>query len=1076
MKKQILFFLLFTFSCSVNLLAQDRKVSGRVTAAEDGAGLPGVSVQLKGTNSGTTTDASGNYTIAVPDKGILKFSFIGLVSKEVNITSSSVINVQLISNTQQLSEVVVTGVGTATDKRRLAISVESITSDKLPMVSTASIDQALVGKIAGAQIFSSSGSPGTPVSIQLRGVNTLLGGTGPLIMVDGVEMSSTGLNSIDPSSIERVEVVQGAASATIYGAQGANGVIQIFTKKGKVGKIKIDFSSSVSFDSPLNIGNLRQPQTHAFNTDAQGNILDNSGKIMTQDALGVFTSPTWSLNDPNSNANKPYIGNVKYNDHIASIFRNAKTVNNAIAISGANEKADYSVHLSRLSQESTINGQLDRYNLSANVGVEITDKLSARFVTQLITSNNSTDNTSNSGISSAMYTYPFVDFNFKDADGNSTLRYGVGAGANSSNPLYRFQYQTYSTVGVDVVPSINLNYRPIKFLTLDYKYNINHSREDFIRISRNQEANKLSAKNNYSVGEGLTGGIQQIFTRKTNQNSLFTATINTDFEKDFGLNIPIITTTQIAFDWRKQQFNRSYLNFIGLPPFDYNSVTGKIVVNGAQAQANNASEYEDKFITYGYFVNQRFEYGEIAGISGGFRADYSSVFGDSEAPFFFPRGDAYLRLSKFDFFKNAIPVFNEFKIRAAYGEAGLQPVSYFFDFGATGAPNHYLRTTTLLPGTTNNGGYLAINSTVANPGLKVEISKETEFGVDLDLFPSKSGNWFNNVGASFTAWNRKGTNIVWPSQLAPSSGSNSLQNNYIDLSSRGIQFSVNASIYKSENFKWDFVTAFGTQKTFVDRIADGKELPLNWVSAATYVLKEGEEIGTVYGYKALTSFDQKNPEGKPYLTGDASKYELVDGRVVEKATKNVFFTSDKYALGTTNPDFTSSFTNTLKFKNYLTFSFQFDWISGAKTYNQTKEWMYSEGLHGDYDRPVTINGQTGAWSAYYKSFYDASESNGTKDYFLENSSFVRLRNVSVGFDMVKLFKTKFTDRMLLTVTGRNLLTFTKYTGFDPEASNNVGGNGGASTTAAPQSALQRGLDFWSNPNFSSVQVSLNVGF
>jgi TonB-dependent starch-binding outer membrane protein SusC len=1076
MKKQILLCLLFTLSFGANLLAQDRKVSGKVTSAEDGTGLPGVSVQIKGSNNGTTTDGSGNYSIAVPDKGILKFSFVGLVPKEVNITTSSVINVQLISNTQQLSEVVVTGVGTATDKRKLAISVESITSDKLPMVSNASIDQALVGKIAGAQIFSSSGSPGTPVSIQLRGVNTLLGGTGPLIMVDGVEMSSTGLNSIDPSSIERVEVVQGAASATIYGAQGANGVIQIFTKKGKVGKVKIDVSSSVSFDSPLNIGNLHQPMTHGFNTDAQGNVIDNNGKIMSQNALGVFTSPTWSLNDPKTNANKPYVGNVKYYDHVAQIFKNAKTINSAISVSGANEKTDYAVHLSRLSQEGTIDGQLDRYNLSANIGIQFSDKFSARFVTQLISSDNTTNNTSNAAISSAMYTYPFVDFNFRDADGISTLRWGPGAGANSSNPLYRFQYQSYSTTGVDVIPSINLNYRTNKFLTLDYKYSINHSREDYIRTSRNQEGNKLSVQNNYSVGEGLTGGKQEVFTTKTNQNSLFTATVNTDFEKDFGMSIPIVTTIQFAFDWRKQQFNRNYLNFIGLPPFDYNPNNGNIVVNGAQAQANNASEYEDKFITYGYFVNQRFEYGELAGISGGFRADYSSVFGDAKEPFFFPRGDAYLRLSKFDFFKNAIPAFNEFKIRAAYGEAGLQPVSYLFDAGATGAPNHYLRITTLQPGTTNNGGYLAVNSTVANPGLKVEVSKETEFGLDFDLSPSKSGSWFNNLGIDFTVWNRKGTNIVWPSQLAPSSGSNSLQNNYIDLSSRGIQFSVNASIYKSDNLKWDFVTAFGTQKTFVDRIEDHKDLPLNWVSAATYVLKEGEEIGTVYGYKALTSFDQKNAEGKPYLTGDASKYELVDGRVVEKATKNVKFTSDKYALGTTNPDFTASFTNTFKFKDYLTFGFQFDWISGAKTYNQTKEWMYSEGLHGDFDIPVTINGQNGAWSAYYKSFYDAAESNGTKDYFLENSSFVRLRNVSLGFDLAKFFKAKFTDRLQLTVTGRNLLTFTKYTGFDPEASNNVGGNGGASTTAAPQSALQRGLDYWSMPNYKSVQVSLNIGF
>ncbi len=171
---------------------------------------------------------------------------------------------------QQLSEVVVTGTGVATDRRKLAIAVESITGDKLPQAPNASIDQALVGKIAGAQINSVSGSPGAPVSIQLRGINTLSGGTSPLIMVDGVQVGVTNIGQLDLSNVERIEVVQGAAAATIYGAQGANGVIQVFTKKGKTGAMKIDFSARISTDALINDGDLHQPLHHLFYNECCG--------------------------------------------------------------------------------------------------------------------------------------------------------------------------------------------------------------------------------------------------------------------------------------------------------------------------------------------------------------------------------------------------------------------------------------------------------------------------------------------------------------------------------------------------------------------------------------------------------------------------------------------------------------------------------------------------------------------------------------------------------------------------------------------------------------------------------------
>src|SRR5690349_3858914 len=188
-------FLLFLFAIAIvvgTANAQSRMVSGKVSSAEDGGGLPGVNVVLKGTTNGTVTDADGNYRLNVPDgNAVLMFSFIGLQSQEVAVGERSTVDVALTLDVQQLSEVVVTGSGVAVEKRKLAIAVESVSSDKLPAAPTASIDQALVGKIAGAQISSVSGTPGAPVQILLRGINTLQRGTQPMILLDGVQLYNT---------------------------------------------------------------------------------------------------------------------------------------------------------------------------------------------------------------------------------------------------------------------------------------------------------------------------------------------------------------------------------------------------------------------------------------------------------------------------------------------------------------------------------------------------------------------------------------------------------------------------------------------------------------------------------------------------------------------------------------------------------------------------------------------------------------------------------------------------------------------------------------------------------------------
>jgi TonB-linked SusC/RagA family outer membrane protein len=1052
----------------LSIRAQERVVSGKVTAAEDGLALPGVNVVLKGTTNGSVTDSEGNYKLTVPSSGgSLVFSFIGLSTQEVQIGDKSVIDVQLNLDVKQLSEVIVTGTGVPTERQRLAIAVESVSGDRLPQAPTGAIDQALVGKIAGAQIATVSGNPGAPVSIQLRGINTLNGGTQPLLMVDGVEMAATALNSLDLNNVERVEVIQGAAAATQYGAQGANGVIQIFTKKGKAGAMKVEASTRMSTDQLLNIGNVHQPLNHSFVTDANGDIVNTKGKLLIQDSYGDWPNLTWK-NDASALNNKPYKDNTQYYDHIKQLFHTATTYNNHIGLSGGKEGSDYSVSLSNNVQESLINGKLSRTNLTTNLGFDISKKIKFRFTTQLVYTNNGV-NPISPPISSAMYMYPFADFNYRDANGNHLFKY-TAAGANNSNPEYYFQYQNFSNKTIDVIPNLNLHYNINKVFSLDYKVGVNYSTSNYARTSANQSGNALSVLNNYFVGESLNGGIAKQTTDRYNINSLVTALAKVDLDKDLHLGIPITSTTQGLFDYRSYFFHRQYATYTGLPSYVPASGT-----NGAQAQANSVTEWNDKFVTYGFLVNQKFEFRDIAGVSAGFRSDYASTFNESKTPFTFPRGDAYFRLSKLGFWDALSGFLPEFKLRTAYGQAGIQPVNYFQDLSGS-APNHFMRTTALGLGRDEGGSYLSANPVIANPKLKVENSIEQEFGVDLGIAPNKDGAWFNYLSASFTVWNRQGKDIIWQRPLAISAGATNIWDNYLNFKSNGAQFSLTADMYTSSDFNWDLVINYGNSKSFVTTILDHRDIPLVWGSAATYTLKEGQQIGTIYGYKALTSVDQQNAAGVNYIDpAKAGKYEIVDGRVVESASRRVQFTPDKYFLGNTTPKFNSAFINTFTYKDFLTLTVQIDWVYGMKTYNQTKEWMYSEGLHGDFDKSVSFkSGESGPYTAYYKSFYDASESNGTKDYFLENSSFARLRNLALGFDFARFFKIGKINKLQLMLTGRNLATITKYTGFDPEANNNT--QGSSTGTAASQVAGQRGLDYWAFPNTKSYQVGLNIGF
>lgn len=1069
MRKKLLSFCAMLL-CILSSYAQTT-VTGKVTD-DKGAGIAGATILEKGTRNGTSAGSDGAFSLKIKSGATLVISALGFETKEVKASAS--VTVQLTTDVKALSEVVVTGVGVATSKKKLPISVETINGEKLNSATTGTqnLAQALVGKVAGAQITSKEGTPGAPLNILLRGVNSLRGGTGPMILVDGLEVRATDLGALDLNNVERVEVVEGAASSTIYGAQGANGVIQIFTKKGKAGQTNIDFSSSYGISNFLNVGNLHQATTHGFKTDANNNVVDANGVILGIKPDGTLTAGVnsagvtqgglvWLSTNPSTDGSKPYNQNLKYYDHLDQLFGPAARTSSSLSISGGAQKNDFALTLSHSEEESVIkdNGVLKRTNLTANIGTELFKGFKIRSITQLVYQNNNFNPYFTAGVSGtffrALNTSPFFDFNWKDANGD--YAYALNASpvsVNGYNPNYYKEYSFGSDETIDVIQNIQASYKVNRFLDLEAKYGINYEKEQVNQVYKNQTQNiNIISRSVSGIGgfNGKEGSIFNYLYNTTFQNALTTATLHFDLQKDLHLKLPVAWSTQVGYDYRKNVFKQYNTSGDGLQLYPiYN-------MNQTATQVIN-SDFVRPFVTFGTYLSQSLDYGNIAGIQGGFRSDFSSAFGQGSTAQTFYTGKGYIRLSQFNFWNSLSKVISEFKIRGSYGEAGIQP----------GAFDRYVTLNTRTIGTN-----LAFTTPTVqnNPKLNVEVSKETELGADISFNLGK-GKFFTNATLSGTVWKRTSNDVIYQVDAPPSSGGAGYLTNSFTLSSKGVTFILNLNVVRTKDFNWDFTANFNQQNSQIDAISTGQ--PIIVTSGAgygNYVLQAGSRIGQLYGLKTFRDVNQTKQDGTLYIDkANAGKYQVVNGTLVDTATKGIMFTNENYAYGDPNPKFNMAFINNVTYKGF-TLGFQFDWVYGSHLYNQMKEWMYRDGIHGDYETKLTINGQTGAWANYYTSAYADmwgsinGARNSIKDYYFEDASFLRLRSVSLGVDVLRYVKIKYFKKLQFVITGRNLVTFTHYTGMDPETSS---GN--------TNSGFDRGVDYATTPNNKTYQVGLNIGF
>lgn len=1037
MKRFLLSALLFLAGTAA-VFAQ-RSITGSITD-ENGDPLIGATVLVKGTSTGTVTDIDGNFSLNVPEDGkVLQFSYTGYAAQEVSLTPANDYSIQMETSAFLATEVVVTGTGIATDRRRTAISVEAISSEDLPQVASGSIDQALVGKVPGAYIQQSSGQPGQQANIILRGINSL-SGTTPMIMIDGIQISTDNnfngaartvtsrLADIDFSNVERIEIVQGAAASTIYGAQGANGVIQIFTKKGVKGKPRISLSSSIGTANPLR-GEFGYAERHAYQTDANGFMVGGDGGRLGRNDFGVWRRP---LLKTDADAKTDQLYQEETYDLVDQVFKSdIRNYRTSLSVSGGSDAITYAVTGTFTEQESAIRGRNQRFNLGTRIGFEPFRGFNVNLGVGLIKGDNNTGEitgTNNvfSALGAVSTTYPFIDLTFRNADG---FLIANPTGDNSVNPLFTETYRRRQTTLYRAIPNINLNWNVNEFLELDYKYGLDYYRDDFQDFIDNQ-ALIIGASSQGGI-DPLVGRIDKRLREGILQNSILSAFLR------FGSDDNIASTTQLAFDWRKRNFSDVRAQGTGLPV--YQPVTLRA------AEQSFIDEFRSEFVTYGLLVNQRAEWQGKIGVSAGVRADYSSAFGEGSDPFVFPRGDIYLRLSEFDFWspKTSIP---EFKLRAAYGQAGVQPGA--FD-----------RIRTLDAGQLGAGGYLAPQIDQTNPLLGVQVSKELEAGMDASFtLGGRPSGFFSYLNLSATYWDRTSEDVIRQIGVAPSTGATTLLDNAITLESSGWQVSLQKAVYDSPSFTWSWTTNFTRQQTVLAAISNGVDIPVD----DNFILTPGELLGTFRGVQILTDVNQRRADGTPYLENPGD-YEVVpeSGYVVNSATRQVAFTDEVVTIGNGLPDFNISFINNFTIGRYLRLGFQFDWVSGFQIYNRTRQWGYRDNLHADVDDPITINGETGAFLSYYRSLYNTNLANS---HFVEDGSFLRLRNANIGFDLGQAFNIPGFSRLELELSGFNLLTFTSYQGFDPEAASDL------------NDPTRIGLDQYAFPNSRIFQVGVNAVF
>lgn len=1012
-------------------------VQGTVTDANTGELLPGVNVVIQELQTGSSTNIDGEYEIPNVPEGTytLAVTYVGYQSytNEIDVGNSTVTqNIELQQDIFGLEEIVVTGVGSGTETTKLGFSVSKVGEAELAEVPATDPGNALRAKIPGITVVQASGDPASSPDIRLRGSTSISGDQAPLIIVDGV-ITSGSLRDINMEDVESIEVVKGAAASSIYGSLAGNGVIQIITKRnaGKVDEPEITIrseygQSEIADDYPL-------ATTHPYPNDY---VLDETGQYIVE-------WPGFNNYDEDRRWDNEYP--VLY-DNVDALFTGQPYNTNYFSLANSSENVNYLVSFENMTQGGVLEPVDDykRNTFRVNADFIPNDDFTASFSGSYINVETPDFEDEEQGqgdnyFYSVLTSEPFLDMTERSEDGsfsNNPTGYAVQS-SNWQNPLYVAQNRNYSFDRDRIIAGLNLKYDLADWISVNARQSLDKSylqREQYFPVGYQTPTPDATVNDGYEW-------------RRATQNS--TAVSEFWFEatqayEDFNVR----AIAKYLYE------NRSY-EWFEAEGSEY--VTQGIRDIGSLANDTyGIDSYQEDIRAENFFLNLDVDYQDKIIASGLIRRDGSSLFGSEERWQTYFRGSLAYRITEdFD-----LPNINEWKVRASYGTSGNRPPfeAQYETYSAT--------STGISP------------DVLGNNEIKPSTVAEIEFGTNIAFL-----NRFN-FEANYALTNVTDDYLDVP--LSSVAGFTTQWQNIGEIESSSLEFALSGQIINNRDMSLALNLSWDTYSQEITDLGDVPPYTRDLAAAALplFRVEEGESYGAMYGNKVLTSVNDLtvvdgeviNPGGMD-VNGDgsitANDFEVNQhGYVIPAGThgtpdEQVIYQADESGepsstkIGDTVPDFKTGISANFRYKGFGVYAL-LDMVSGGDVYNYTKQLLYFNARHADFEK-FAEQGFDPTYNDASSAIYNLSNASS---YFVEDASYVKLREVAVSYTFGPEILGSLAgtiDEIKVSVTGRNLLTFTDYTGWDPEV-------------ALRTNATNFRLDEYAYPNYRTFSGTVQVRF
>jgi TonB-linked SusC/RagA family outer membrane protein len=1025
---------------SISVQAQVREISGKVTIAEDGSSLPGVSVRVKGTSTGAVTSPEGTYRIQVPgNSSILVFTFMGFSVKEVTVGTQSTINVAMDTDSKQLQEVIVTtGFGITRQQKSLGYAAQGVNTDELNINRQPNILNALQGKIAGATISSVGGGPGQGANIRIRGINSIdaSASNDPLYVIDGVQIdnststqgagSGTNVRSvgnrasdINPDDIETINILKGGAATAMYGLRGSNGVVLITTKKGKTNEVRTNFSSTYGLE---NIN-----KTPAVQTEYTAGILG----VYTPVGLG----PAWGPTIAEAKAIDPTHPDFLYENY-KNAFDTGSQLRNTVSVTGGSDAVKIFSSVSQFNHDGML-PFTDYQNLSARLNTDI--KISPKIIAGMnLSYNNSGGYRFDADRYGESLTYFSGRWDVRDyINENGTQRW-----RGTNNPIFGAATNRLRDNVNRFIGGANFGYSPTSWLNFNYRLGI-----DSYTDARKRTAPGRLGIPGEAVYDNADGFVGEYLTQYRAINSTFIATASKQITKDIN--------GTLRFGYELYDRSAKDYGVLGSVLSIYNDFR---LMNARTLQVNQGL---NQYRSNGFFGEATFDYKNYLFLTLTGRNDITSTLSSENRSFFYPSASLSYVFSD----NMKLPEFiGQSKLRLSYAKIGKDAAPYSTSSGFSNYSG-------LPTGTTG----LTLASNLGDINLRPEFTDTYEAGLEMAFFK-------NRLSFDLTYYYSLSKDQITQAQISSTTGYVTASINAGSIRNKGIELVLGGTPIQTKDFTWDASLNFSANRNKVISLKEGLTEIIYGAATGGYInspvqfrLIPGEPYGNIYGsyylryYGTAVEDPNRTDKSKPLLIG-------ANGFPISSLTR-------RKLLGNSQPDWIGGMSNNFTYKR-VTLSTLIDARWGFEKFNRLENFNSAFGI-ADYTtnrrsfytfpgnladgtpntKQVWLGQAIGPDGVNYGEGYYRLYHRSLSEPFVQDASWIRLRSASLSYSLPsKWLPRKAIRNASVAITGNNLLLRTDYYGLDPESlsadsGSNVDGSAGMTYPAA-----------------RTFLFSLNVGF